>query len=212
VVRFLNDVSKDHDVVLLNDIAYMDFSYRGKGARNYLSVFDGISDKVAVVIAFSLSKSMTCYGMRCGAAILLAKREETVQELRTVFEKEARAVWSNVNNGAMAMFADVMENHLDAYEAERDQYTELLKKRSDLFLKEANEAGLAHYPYKEGFFVTLAMDNDVRDKFHEALMAEDIYTVKVNKGIRVAVCSLPLRQVPGLAKRMKDILNIVEKG
>ena len=40
-------------------------------------------------------------------------------------------------------------------------------------------------------------------------MKEHIYTVKVNKGIRVAVCSLPVKKCYGLAKRMKQILDSV---
>lgn len=210
IIAFLDECSKTHAVVLLNDIAYIDFSYRGKEAKKYFSVFDDITDNMAVVVAFSLSKSMTSYGMRCGAAILMAKREEIVQQLKTVFEKDARATWSNVNNGAMAMFVDVLDNRTEDYDRERTQYVNLLKERSDIFVKEAEEAGLKHYPYKEGFFVTLSMDNDLRDKYHEALMAEDIYTVKVNKGIRVAVCSMPVEKVKGLAARMKAILDQVE--
>ena len=52
-------------------------------------------------------------------------------------------------------------------------------------------------------------DNALRDRFHEAMMKEHIYTVKVNKGIRVAVCSLPVKKCYGLAKRMKQILDSV---
>ena len=74
-------------------------------------------------------------------------------------------------------------------------------------MKEAKECGLACYPYKEGFFVTVAMDNETRDCYHEALMKEHIFTVKVNKGIRVAVCSLSVTAIKGLAKRMKEILD-----
>ena len=207
VVGFLNECSVTHPVVLLNDIAYIDYAYGQDKAKEYFSVFDSIADNVAVVVAFSLSKSMTSYGMRCGAAILMAKKEETVQQLKTVFEKDARATWSNVNNGAMAMFVDVLDNHLDAYKEEKQKYVDLLRERSEIFVQEADAAGLAHYPYKEGFFVTLSMDNDTRDKFHEALMAQDIYTVKVNKGIRVAICSMPVDKVRGLAARMKEILD-----
>ena len=207
VVDFLNECSKTHKVVLLNDIAYIDFAYGQAKAKEYYSVFDGISDNMAVIVAFSLSKSMTSYGLRCGAAIIMAQQEEIVQEIKIVFEKEARATWSNINNGAMAMFVDVLENHLDEYNKERNYYVNLLKERSDIFVKEANEVGLKHYPYKEGFFVTLSMDNETRDKYHEALMANHIYTVKVNKGIRVAVCSLSLDKIKGLAKKMKDILD-----
>ena len=38
-------------------------------------------------------------------------------------------------------------------------------------------------------------------------MKQHIYTVKVNKGIRVAVCSLSSEKCRGLAKRMKEILD-----
>ena len=48
-------------------------------------------------------------------------------------------------------------------------------------------------------------DNAYRDAFHKALMAEHIYTVAVNKGIRIAVCSLPVAKVYGLAEKMKEI-------
>ena len=210
VIAFLNECSKTHSVVLLNDIAYIDYAYGQKQAKEYFSVFDQISDNIVVVVAFSLSKSMTSYGLRCGAAIIMGQREEAVQELKIVFEKDARATWSNINNGAMATFVDVMDHHLKAYDQERLHYVALLKERSDIFVKEAKEAGLKHYPYKEGFFVTLSMDNETRDKYHEALMENHIYTVKVNLGIRVAVCSLSVDKIKGLAKKMKEILDTVE--
>lgn len=210
VIAFLNECSKTHAVVLLNDIAYIDYAYGQKQAKEYFSVFDQISDNIVVVVAFSLSKSMTSYGLRCGAAIIMGQREEAVQELKIVFEKDARATWSNINNGAMATFVDVMDHHLEAYDQERLHYVALLKERSDIFVKEAKEAGLKHYPYKEGFFVTLSMDNETRDKYHEALMENHIYTVKVNLGIRVAVCSLSVDKIKGLAKKMKEILDTVE--
>ena len=210
VIAFLNECSQTHSVVLLNDIAYIDYAYGQKQAKEYFSVFDQISDNIVVVVAFSLSKSMTSYGLRCGAAIIMGQREEAVQELKIVFEKDARATWSNINNGAMATFVDVMDHHLKAYDQERLHYVSLLKERSDIFVKEAKEVGLKHYPYKEGFFVTLSMDNETRDKYHEALMENHIYTVKVNLGIRVAVCSLSVDKIKGLAKKMKEILDTVE--
>ena len=210
VIAFLNECSKTHSVVLLNDIAYIDFSYQQEKVKEYMNCFDSISDNVVVVIAFSLSKSMTSYGLRCGAAIILAQKEQAVQEVKIVFEKNARATWSNINNGAMNMFVDVMKNHKEEYNEERNQYVSLLKERSDIFVQEAKEVGLKHYPYKEGFFVTLSMDNETRDKYHQALMDQHIYTVKVNNGIRVAVCSLSVDKVKGLAKRMKDIYDQVQ--
>ncbi len=208
VVALLNELGKQGPVILLNDIAYIDFAYRGKAARDYIRTFDKISDNVFVVIAFSISKSMTSYGMRCGAAILLAQSQDSVREVEIVFEKAARAIWSNVNNSAMENFVTVIEQKKEAYENEKDTYVKLLRERSSIFTSEADACGLSYYPYKEGFFVTLKVeDNALRDQFHEAMMKEHIYTVKVNKGIRVAVCSLPVQKCYGLAKRMKDILD-----
>lgn len=210
VIDFLNECSQTHSVVLLNDIAYIDFAYGQKQSKEYFSVFDRISENMAVIVAFSLSKSMTSYGLRCGAAIVMAQKPEIVQELKIVFEKDARATWSNINNGAMATFVDVMDHHLEAYNAERQKYVDLLKERSELFVQEAQKVGLKHYPYKEGFFVTLSMDNATRDAYHEALMQQHIYTVKVNQGIRVAVCSLSLEKIRGLAGKMKAILDTLQ--
>lgn len=210
VIDYLNECGKKVPVVLLNDIAYIDYSYRGKAARDYIKTFDRISEHVFVVIAFSISKSMTSYGMRCGAAILMAQKEESVREVEIVFEKAARAIWSNVNNAAMEYFVTVVTDNKAAYEAEKDEYVDLLKERSDIFTSEADACGLEYYPYKEGFFVTVKIeDNNVRNAYHEALMKEHIYTVMVNKGIRVAVCSLPVEKCKGLAARMKKILDEV---
>lgn len=207
VIAFLNECSRTHPVVLINDIAYIDFSYQGRYAKKYFTCFDEISDNVAVIVAFSLSKSMTSYGLRCGAAIILAATEEGAEEIKTVFEKQARAIWSNVNNGAMETFSKIMHEKQADYEAEKAEFVKLLKERSQLFTKQAEACGLSHYPYKEGFFVTLDMDNETRDRLHQALMDNHIYTVKVNKGIRIAVCSLPLASIDGLASRIKAVMD-----
>ncbi len=206
VIAVLNDLSKQGPVVLLNDIAYMDFAYDLPHSRDYMKCFDNISENVFIVVAFSCSKSLTSYGLRCGAAVLLGKNDEIVRSVEIVFEKAARATWSNIPNAAMDNFTLVTTKHQEAYLKEKAYYVDLLKQRSNIFTSEADACGLKYYPYKEGFFVTLEMDNETRDKYHELLMANHIFTVKVNKGIRVAICSLPVKKCYGLAQQMKDLL------
>ena len=92
VISFLNECSKTHAVVLLNDIAYIDFSSRQEKAKEYFAQFDQIEKNFVVIVAFSLSKSMTSYGLRCGAAIVLGQEKEAVQQVKIVFEKDARAM------------------------------------------------------------------------------------------------------------------------
>lgn len=209
VIAFLNECGKKAPVVLLNDIAYVDFSYQPQ-KNAYMKYMNDLSENVMVVVAFSCSKALTSYGMRCGAALILGQKEESVREIEIVFEKAARALWSNVNNSAMENFTYVTTENLENYKKEKQMYVDLLKQRSHIFVEEAKACDLEIYPYKEGFFVSVAMpDNQVRDVYHEALMKQHIYTVKVNKGIRVAVCSLSVDKCKGLAKRMKEILNQV---
>ena len=94
--------------------------------------------------------------------------------------------------------------------AEKQEYVELLKKRSRAFVSEALDCGLDCYPYKEGFFVTVKVENkDILAKYHQELMKNNIFAVVVNKGIRVAICSLPVKQCKGLAPKMKEILDRV---
>ncbi len=206
IVAFFNELSKQGPVILLNDIAYIDFSYDLDHSRDYIKTFDEFSDNVFTIIAFSCSKSLTSYGLRCGGAILLGKDQESVRGVEIVFEKAARATWSNIPNAAMENFTLVTTTYKDAYIKEKAYYIDLLKQRSEIFTKEADECGLKYYPYKEGFFVTLSMENnEIRDQLHELLMNNHIFTVKVNKGIRVAICSLSVEKTKGLAHKIKAL-------
>lgn len=211
IVAFLNICGEKVPVVLLNDIAYIDYAYDIEKSRKYLECFNNFSDQVMAVIAFSCSKTLTSYGLRCGAALIMAKQQEAVRSVEIVFEKSARATWSNIPNAAMDNFTQVTTTYRKAYEDEKSMHVNNLKKRSEIFVSEANACKLPIYPYKEGFFVTIKTeDNALRDRYHEALMKELIFTVKVNKGIRVAVCSLPISKCYGLAIRMMDIFVKVQ--
>jgi len=210
VIAILNECSKQGPVVLLNDIAYIDYSYDLAHVRDYMHTFNNISDNVAIVIAFSCSKTCTSYGLRIGASIILAKQQNAVREMEIVFEKLARSTWSNVGNAGMENFVRVTIDNLVEFEKEKNYYVDLLKERSDIFVREAAEVQLPIYPYKEGFFVTIMIDdNEVVTKYHQALIDNNIFAVKVNKGIRVAICSVSVEQTKGLAKRMSDILKSI---
>ena len=211
LIEFLNEVGKTTPCIILNDIAYIDFAYDLAHSRDYMKNFEAMSENVMVVVAMSCSKTLTCYGMRCGAAVLAAKNAESVKQAEIVFEKSARALWSNVNNGAMHNFCNIIRNHYEDFMAEKAEYISLLKQRSDIFMQEAAECNLPLYPYKEGFFITIKVDNAIRQQYHDALMENNIFTVQVDKGIRVAVCSLPVAKSKGLAQKMKTILDDLTK-
>ena len=211
LIQFLNEVSQTNPVIVINDIAYIDFSNNLNHSRDYMKNFEDIKENVLICLSFSCSKTLTSYGLRSGATIILGKDAQAIKDVTTVSEKYARSTWSNSPNGAMENFIWVINENKDAYLKEKETYINLIKQRSDLFIQEANACGLELYPYKEGFFVTLKIeDTDYARKVKEAFIKEHIFTVVVKHGIRVAVCSLPIEKCKGLASKMKAIMNTVK--
>lgn len=202
IIDKINSCGKE--VILLNDIAYIDYAY--SDAKKYFDLFNTINDNVLVLIAYSCSKSFSYYGKRVGALIAINKDDEFLKTYINFCTRIARTTWSNVNNGAMQNIADVLKNHFPEYKNERDDAINLMKKRSDLFVSQAKECGLDIYPYTEGFFITLKIeDQKQRDEIHERLINNHIYTIKVKFGIRIGICSLPLKTIDGLPKKIKSL-------
>jgi aspartate aminotransferase/aromatic-amino-acid transaminase len=150
--------------------------------------------------------------MRLGAAILLAKSDQMIKSMFDSFENSARAIWSNVNNGWMENFTKVISTNSQKFLQEKQKYIDILKRRSKTFIDEAQSCDLDIYPYHEGFFITIKItDPEFIQAYHQALMDKNIFTVKLTKGIRVAICSVPLVKLQGLAKKMKIIYDKTKK-
>lgn len=206
IIDKLNNCNKD--VVLLNDIAYID--YANENAKQYFDLFNSLNDNVLVLLAFSCSKSFSYYGKRLGALIAINNDTEFIDYYINLCTRLCRATWSNCNNEAMLNIVSLLKNKYDEYTKERNDSLIMLRKRVDLFIKQAQENNLEFYPYTAGFFVTLKVDDlALRDKIHKALLDNRIYTIKVNKGIRIGLCSVPINRVDGLATRIANIIKEV---
>jgi aromatic-amino-acid transaminase len=163
------------------------------------------------LVCTSLSKTATAYGLRLGGLVLFSKQKEQLFEQ---YSAGARSVWSNVNNGGQLAFAKMIQTPAlhEAFVQEQDQYIQMLSARSTLFIQEADRVGLQYFPHTEGFFVTLPLDVKYREAVDQALRQELIYTISLAGGVRVALCAIPLRQVQGLAGRIKQIMDQVVRG
>lgn len=201
ITKTLNETK---EAILLNDIAYIDYAY-SKDYKDYLSLIGEMGEHVLTFVAASCSKTFSYYGQRLGALIIINKDKEFVDLFINQCEKHIRTSYGSCNNGSMIAITNVLNNHFDEFKEELNEYRNLLRQRTELFIKESNEVGLNLYPYNDGFFVTIKYDNEFRDKLHALLIENHIYCVKVNKGIRVGLCSTPLDKVSGLAKKIKDI-------
>ncbi len=207
VVDFMDELSKKGPAILLIDTAYMDFSNDKKNLADCIEMLNNRNENFLAIFAFSISKTLTAYGLRVGAQVAVSSSQEIVNDFVRANEITARGVWSNVPKGGMKLFARLMsdKNKREAVQNERDIYINLLKERSDIFMNEAEAVDLPVYPYKEGFFITIKIENDEKlKKVHQRLKDKFIFTILVNKGIRVAVCSLPKRKIKGLAGRIKE--------
>ena len=203
VLDKLNHLGRE--AVLLCDIAYID--YANNDPKKFFELFNDLSDDVLVLIAASCSKAFSYYGQRLGALIAIHNDPEFLDHYVNLCSRLARATWSNLNNAGMRNIAKVLREHKEEYLKELNEAKEMLKKRTDLFLAQAQECGLELYRFNDGFFVTVKMnDNESRDAFHKRLIDHHIYTIKVNKGIRLGLCSVPLHIVDGLANKIKELM------
>lgn len=203
IVDKLNNTGKE--TILLCDIAYID--YANDNPKESFKLFNDISDNLLVMIGASCSKAFSYYGQRLGLLITINNDKEFLDHFTNLASRLARATWSNVNNAAMLVIADVLDNHFDEYKKELDDAKAMLKKRVSLFVEQARENELELYKFSDGFFVTIKVaDNKLRDEIHQRLIDNHIYTIKVNKGIRLGLCSVPLKIVDGLANKIKELM------
>lgn len=198
---------KTKKIVLLLDMAYVDYAGSVQETREFLSLFGGLPANILITIAFSMSKSFTMYGLRSGALIGLSSFIEIADEFAAVNSFSNRGVWSNGTRGAQVLLADVAKNPQlkSKIDAEREIYYQLIKKRAELFLREAKEVGLVTFPFNAGFFITIPAADP---KGAAAKLAEDnIFLVPMKKGLRIAICAVPTQKIPGLATKIKAALK-----
>lgn len=210
LIDFLNSLTST-TINLINDVAYIDYQENHSRSREYLKTFQTVKPHILVNLAVSLSKTMTAYGQRLGALITLHTNQVVVDDQALAIVNYARGTWSNTNNPSMLAFTALINQQAPKYSAENQMAISLLKKRSALFLREANDCDLKLYPYQAGFFITIQVkDEQLKNAFHLALLKLYIYTVSVPFGIRIAICGLKLSEIKGLAYRLKSILTSLE--
>ena len=196
--------SLDKEVILLRDIAYID--YANGDPKSYFKLFNNIKDNVLILMAVSCSKAFSYYGQRLGALIVINNDPQFIDLYTNLASRLARTTWSNLNNAGMINVAAVLSDHYGEYRKELSEAKKMLKDRVELFVRQAEECGLELYKFSDGFFVTLKMpSNEQRDIYHQKLIDNHIYTIKVNKGIRLGLCSVPLKTIDGLAAKMKGL-------
>jgi aspartate/tyrosine/aromatic aminotransferase len=211
VMKRLRALTEFGEVNVILDIAYIDYTKSADKRRRLFDHFTNLPERLHILVCTSLSKTATAYGLRLGGLVIFSNQKE---ELFEQYSAGARSVWSNVNNGGQLAFAKMIQTPVlkEAFIKEQNSYIDMLSARSNLFMQEADDIGLEYFPHTEGFFVTLPLDPVYREAVDAGLREELIYTISLSGGVRVALCAIPLRQVKGLASRIKHVIDTVVHG
>ncbi|MDU5310720.1 MAG: aminotransferase class I/II-fold pyridoxal phosphate-dependent enzyme, partial [Dialister sp.] len=198
---------KDKNVILVPDVAYLDYSGEKEECRKFFKVFGNLPKNILVIVAYTLSKGFTLYGQRQGAMIAVTSDKDVAKEFVDVNQYASRATWSNCNSAAQNVMIDICSDpeKIRRLDRERDVYYKLIQERAAVFVKEAKEAGVKIVPYISGFFITIPVEG--AQKVCELLEKENIFLVPMKKGIRLAVCSISKAKMKGLAAKVASAIN-----
>lgn len=207
VLNIAKENAKDPEnkIIFMVDVAYID--YASQERRKFFTKFTGLPENIFIMVAYSMSKGYTMYGMRSGAAIGISSKEEVVNEFYYTCMHANRANWSNGTRGAMSVMTNIAKDPAKkkAYEDEVNFYRDMLRKRANAFVEGAKECGLEILPYRDGFFVSIPTS-----KAKEAsaeLIKENIFVVPLKKGLRFAVCAVAEDKCRIAPSKIKEVLD-----
>ncbi|MEL7649408.1 MAG: aminotransferase class I/II-fold pyridoxal phosphate-dependent enzyme [Sedimentibacter sp.] len=212
VLQIAKENAKDpqNKIIIVVDSAYIDYAGVGNERREFFTKFGNLPENILVIVAYSMSKGYTMYGLRSGAAIGISSSEEIANEFYYSSMHANRANWSNGTRAAMSVMTNIAKDpeKTKAYEEEVNATKTMLRKRADAFVEAAKEANLEILPYRDGFFVSIPCSNS--KKASEELIKENLFVVALKKGLRFAVCAVSeekCRIAPAKIKRVIDNLK-----
>lgn len=195
----------DHGVVVVVDVAYIDFSRNG--SRKFFKLFENLPENMIGVVCASMSKGYTVYGYRLGCEICIAPTEKAKEDFVLANGATARSVWSNCSRPAMEMIINLYSDpeKLAAFRKEQGEFADALANRAAVFTKEAEEVGLKICPYDSGFFIYVpTKDHEEAEQLAAKVREHDIFTVPLGDGVRIAICAIDEKQIAGMAKIFKE--------
>ena len=203
----VSSISPGKKVILLVDAAYIDFAGDEDEYRQFLPILEEFPENVLPLIAYSMSKTFTLYGMRCGALICMAKTEDVAEEFIRVCEYSSRGTWSNCAKAGQSIIVkifadDNLRNHVSH---ERKEIRDMLLRRGRAFEEAAAEVGLVTVPFDAGFFVSIPCDNP--DEVSEKLEEDGIFVVPLAKGVRVSIASVSEKACRMIPAKLKAALE-----
>ncbi|WKY46759.1 aminotransferase class I/II-fold pyridoxal phosphate-dependent enzyme [Eubacteriaceae bacterium ES3] len=214
IIAFVTKEANDNPefkIILLVDLAYIDFSGEGDEARAFMRKLTGMPHNVLTLYAFSCSKGYTMYGLRNGAIICVAPTLSIAEEFANACTYSNRGSWSNGTRGAMETISKIYSEP-ELYNqmiAEQNHYKGILRARAKAFVDEAEKVGLKIVTYSDGFFISIPCEHS--REISDRLMEKNVFVVGLAKGLRFAPCAVSeekCRRSPALIlEAMNEVLS-----
>ena len=209
LINIIQDISSDNTpVVLLHDMAYIDYDHRGfEATRKNIYRYKDLNPSVLCVMAFSGSKTMALYGIRIGAQVCVSSNPENLFDFDRANKFSSRSKWSNSTQLGMSIISKVVLNdeYRKSFEEELEESRALLAKRAKTFIEESNKVGLKTLPFECGFFITIPCDNAT--KAYEYLVNKKIHIIPMGNVLRVTLAAISVKECKMLPKFIKEALD-----
>lgn len=198
-------IASGKKITLIIDVAYIEFA--GDGAqKKFFKKFSNLPENLMVLVAFSMSKAYTAYGLRSGAVIGISSSKEVIDEFKLTMATSARCNWSNGVHAPQFILVDLAkEENKGEYDKELASLKAMLKERADVFVSEASKHKLEIIPYFGGFFAFVPTPRAF--EITENLEKENIFTIPSAKGIRIALCATSKQDLVKLVERIAFYMN-----
>lgn len=200
IISHLN--SLDKKIILFLDMAYMDFA--PKEEKKVFQKLANLDTNIFAVIDYTISKSLTKYGLRTAALIGLHKDKAVLEEFENIIAISNRGNYGSVNSIGQLLVEELYKNKalLNDYYNELEHWKTLLNNRAGVFMKHINKDIVT--PYKNGFFVSIKCSTPL--EVTKQLKKENIFLVPLKKGVRVALCSIEEDELVTIAETLNKVL------
>ena len=209
LIDIINEISADGTpVVLLHDMAYIDYSKSGFDfTRKNISLYKKINDNAMVIMAFSGSKTLALYGVRIGAQVAVSNNKNNLDDFDKANKFSSRSKWSNSTNLGMNIIVKIMKDQelKKSFEKELEDSRNTLITRANAFLEESKKCGLKTLPFDCGFFVTIPCDNP--EAAYDYLVKKKIHIIPMGKVLRVTISAIPVKDCIRLPKLIKEAID-----
>lgn len=210
VVAIIKKYAKNENkkITLCLDVTYIDYDGGFEKSREIFDCIQDMPENTMVTVVYSMSKSFTMSGMRCGALLCLGETKEAAQEFKQAMQFSSRAVWSNVNRMAQRVLVDIsLNSEIKAkIDNERKVFRDIIASRGHLFVEKSKKALLSCCPYKDGFFITIPCRNP--DLIAQKLSEKQVYVVPLGEGIRFSPCAVKTEKCAKAPMIIKEVMNL----